>query len=225
MSDREQEIADLEARLAALKEPPSPSPAPVQKSLKKAKTNNGGIAVLGIAGMAIAILIAMASKPMPPPTPETAQAPVPTASAPAPPRPNWTYSESKDELRGVTTYIACTTSENLAQLSPPYQPVTAELCLRRGPPSTVAYVMLDGAGQIICRPYDDCRVAVSFGDARPVHFPGAEAADNSSNIIFIEGVKGFADRLRRSRRAVVELTLYEAGNQQLKFNTSGLKWP
>ena len=138
---------------------------------------------------------------------------------------SWTYNEYTDALHDKKTKTACTTSINEVNLDFPYHNVTANLCIRKGPKYGLdAYVTLNGDGQILCD-LESCTVQVRF-DKEPVRiFSGAESADHSSNIIFIENTARLVASLKKSNTTVVELKLYQAGNQDVTFNTKGLVWP
>jgi hypothetical protein len=139
---------------------------------------------------------------------------------------HWEYRQIDDPMSSKKGDIACVESKNEVQLDFPYKPVTASLCIRRMPRDGLSiYVHLNGDGQILCPSYDGCSVLVRHddGDARKVSAAGA--ADNSSNIVFFNGENSLLQRLRDSNTTRVELSLYQAGQQIVEFDTSGLEWP
>jgi hypothetical protein len=136
----------------------------------------------------------------------------------------WTYSDEGDALHDAKTHFACTTSTNVAVLSQPYSPVTAQLCVRRKPGGKLdAYVKLDGDGQILCG-IEECSTPIRFDTGQITHFPSVGAADGSSNIIFINRASSFVAALKHSSKAAIELQFYQNGNQDLEFATAGLRW-
>jgi hypothetical protein len=76
----------------------------------------------------------------------------------------------------------------------------------------------------MCPSYDGCSGTVRFDDgpAQRVSFNGP--ADNSSDTIFIVGANSFISKLKKSKKVVVEKTLYQAGSPQFEFTVDGLKW-
>lgn len=138
----------------------------------------------------------------------------------------WTYTDETDPMTDRKTRFACTTSTNRVQLNPPYVDVTARLCLRQSPRHGLdVFVTLDGDGQIICRSYSDCAVKIRFGEGLVQSFSATDAADGSSNIVFITNAQRFVNGVQSADRTRIELTLYEAGVQPIEFNTSTLEWP
>jgi hypothetical protein len=84
-------------------------------------------------------------------------------------------------------------------------------------------VILQGDGQILCD-LDGCSIHIRF-DKGPVRtFPAAEAADHSTNILFIRRTSSFVKSLKKSSNAVVELNFYQNGIQELSFDTAKLVW-
>jgi hypothetical protein len=136
----------------------------------------------------------------------------------------WTYDVQADPISATPIKTACTNSINQAQLSPPYEPVTAMLCLRhskRG--GTDAFVSLNGKGQILCATYNGCTLYARF-DNRQVVFGGRGAADYSTNIVFLVPASKLASDLKKTEHTKIEITFYEAGTQTLEFDTKGLVW-
>ncbi len=136
----------------------------------------------------------------------------------------WTYSDESDALHDTKTHLACTTSTNLAELSPPYTSVAARLCIRRNAGGGVdVLVKLEGDGQILCG-IEECSTAVRFDKGKINHFPSVGAADNSSNVIFLNRTSAFISALKRSSHTAIQLRFFQNGDQNLEFETSNLKW-
>lgn len=137
----------------------------------------------------------------------------------------WVYSSTTDALNDAQTKTACTTSTNQISQSFPYHDTSAQLCLRHSRRNGLdAYVSLDRDGQILCG-IDSCTIPVRFDKGQLQHFPGVGAKDNSTNIVFINRTASLVADLKKSSGTVIELTLFQNGNQTLTFNTAGLKWP
>jgi hypothetical protein len=156
--------------------------------------------------------------------PPPAEPPLPEPPPAEPPSP-WSYQEQASAMDDAKTKIACTSSTNQVTLDFPYKNTGASLCIRRSPKFGLdAFVTLDGEGQILCRTYDGCTVRVRF-DARPARaFPGVDAADHSTNIVFIKSVPKLIAELRKSDKATVELEFYQNGVQSLEFDTQQFEW-
>lgn len=251
MDDKQREIAELEARLAALKAEPEPAPsaAPPEK-----RGNNlrvwGGV----LLGLAVVVGIALSTRSGEPSehansfgaaaeaeraanaasaAADEAMAAAaaagigePETSAPPPTGTTWSYRDQPDPMTDKLTRWACTTSTNRAMLDRPYEPVSADLCLRQSPRYGLdAIVQLNGAGQILCRSYDGCTLKIRFGDGAQQSFSGASAADGSSNVVFISNASRFITAVKSAPATKIQLTFYRAGDQVLEFNTDELEWP
>lgn len=145
---------------------------------------------------------------------------------PAPPPSNWTYTTVPDAMRDEPVKIACTTSLNEVNLSPPYESVTADLCIRqRSKDGLNIWVRLNGNGQFICTSYSACNVSVRFGNDPAERYSALEPSDNSSNQVFLLSAARVLAGVKRASETLVEAEFYEAGTQTMRFNTSGLVWP
>jgi hypothetical protein len=237
VDDKDAEIAELKRRLTDLEKPRAEKAKPLSRN----KAQHflifalSAIAILVVFGLIHSAggrgdLNAVAVNSTPPTQPSNvASAPstpdTNTASAPTDtPASAWKYHTESDNM-GRTKTFACTTSTNEVTQSFPYHDSSAELCLRRSSKDGLdAYIQLDGNGQILCG-IDSCAIPIKFDGGAIQHFPGVGAADNSSDVIFINSTSRFISTLRRSKRTVIELRLYQNGDQDVVFDTAGLKWP
>lgn len=178
---------------------------------------------------AAALALAGCSEPTVAPTEDVELIePAPTAAptVPAMPESAWSYTTELDPMTDRPTHIACSTSTNVVRLQSPYSDVAARLCIRQSPQHGLdAYVALLGDGQIICRSYNNCTVNIRFGDGEQQSFSAADAADGSSNIIFVSNAQRFVTGVKKAPVTRIQLTFYQAGAQVVEFNTAGLEWP
>lgn len=240
MSEQDEEIARLEARLKELKAAKEASSevasAPIRGVAKEGgKPNYAGWVVLGVCGVGLFLwLAAQGSKPanstppLSPTTPETVEVVQPVAEAPKPvvDQPKWNYTSDVDPMTDKKTETACVTSTNEVRQGFPYGNSSARLCIRQSPKwGTDVYVVLNGDGQIICRSYDNCTHKVRFGDKEQMSFSAADSSDGSSNITFITNHSRFISNVNTADVTKVEIQLYQNGSQILDFPTKGLEWP
>ncbi len=137
----------------------------------------------------------------------------------------WTYSTDEDKVRGATTNYASTTSTNTVVQGPPYSAATTmEIMLRKSQAFGTDVILTISSGQMMCPSYRGCSATVRFDDGKPQTIQLAGPEDNSSEIVFVRGAKSLIEKLKASKHVVIEKTLYQAGNPQFEFNTSGLKW-
>jgi hypothetical protein len=163
MSEREREIAELRRRLAELeRESTKPTPPIAGRAPKKNEISGLGAVAIGL--FVLIVLGFIISNAASPSSPTTGAQPAANASSAAS-RPStpaatedtnpWTYRDVSDPMVDQKGKLACTTSTNMVQLDPPYQPVTADLCVRKAPKSGLnVYVRLNGDGQILCTSYE-----------------------------------------------------------------------
>src|SRR3546814_11310943 len=90
-------------------------------------------------------------------------------------------------------------------------------------PSTTLFRSVP-SGQIMCNSFSDAYVNVKFDDCAIQRYGCTDASDGTSNMILIQGSKGFLSKLRKSKKAVVEAEFFQNGMQQMTFNTANLKW-
>lgn len=137
----------------------------------------------------------------------------------------WSYSRYPDKVRGGFTDKACKRSKEKVYLEWPYEPVYAVICLRvNSNKSKDVYVELMGNGQIMCNSYDGCRLPVRLGDlGKPKFYSGVGPSDGSSNIVFLTPSGKLFDNLKNGTKAIVEIEFYQAGRQQIEFDTTGLE--
>lgn len=193
-------------------------------------------------GLPLVVLIAVAvssgGKPASPaisqPTPASiteAAAPSPNASLPAetptptPPPSPWDYSSDEDKMRGGTKFYAATTSTNSVYQDSPYDSDTRmTMTLRKGSDGETDVILTISSGQMMCPSYEGCSGRVRFDDgpASIINFNGP--ADDSSETIFVEDVSSFIAKLKKSKKVIIEKTLYQAGNPQFEFDVKDLRW-
>lgn len=194
-------IASLEARLAAQNQRAAVSP-PQQTTGDNATTAS--------------------ATPLAEATQVTAPAPPPT---PPPPR-NWRYVDDVDDMRDTAIRHACTESTNVVRLDFPYTTQRTRLCLRQHPRwGQDVIVRLERDGQFLCYSFQACTVRVRFDDGEVASFSAVGPSDNSTDSIFIQNDERFIRALKSAEHVIIEAEFYQAGAQQMRFDTAGLEWP
>lgn len=148
---------------------------------------------------------------------------VAAAAVDAAPPAGWTYSETKDEMRGSTGRFARLGARDPINLAFPYGQSTPELVLRRDPKYGFD-VYLSANGQFLCRSYNNDTVSVKLDDGPIEEWACADAESGSSDIIFIVRAESFLAKLRKAKRLIIEADMYQAGRQQMTFDVAGLIW-
>lgn len=240
MTDQEDEIAALKARIAELEGKSSTSPVPLVKVEPKSGSGfgKGFMGCLGVGAailVVVAILAAIGSASnksavdantdvgtiVPAPSDRTADvSEVVSSSGP------WRYSSEIDPLTDGATRLACVTSRNTVSLDFPYGNRSVELCLRDSPQfGRDAFIRLQGSGQFLCDLFDGCTLQVRFDEAPASGFTAVEPSDSSTNILFIQNRSRLENGLKGATRTIIQAEFYQAGVQPIEFPTEGFEWP
>lgn len=147
--------------------------------------------------------------------------PPPAADQPAS---EWSYSTEKDEMRGTESRFAQLDAANTIKLDFPYGEQRGNILVRHSAKFGFDIMVGVPSGQIMCNSFSGSHVNVKFDDGPIQRFGCTDASDGSSNMVFIQGAKGFLRKLKKSKRAVIEAEFFQNGMQQMKFNTENLKW-
>lgn len=143
----------------------------------------------------------------------------------APPTLPWHYSTTKDDVSGKDIAFAEASSLNKEDLHWPYGPgIGATLTLRKHPRSGKnAYVSLD-KGQILCRSYESCTIMIRFDDRPAAKYSAVGPSDGSTEVVFIQNYAKLLAELKKSKKFLVELPMYQDGNRSWQFKVDGLSW-
>jgi len=157
-----------------------------------------------------------------PKPPEPVAAP---ASAPVPPAPrtNWSYTSSKDEMRGTTTRFAMISSDNQLNFGFPYSRGAANLTVRQRPEDGLN-IIVQVEGQFTCSSFTDDTVSVKFDDGPIRQYDCSTASDGSADTLFIRGAAGFLAKLQKAEKLIIEAEFFQQGRHQMVFSTNGLEW-
>lgn len=136
----------------------------------------------------------------------------------------WQYETTKDEMRGTTSSRASVVSTNQLDFAFPYHGGSSGKLLLRRKDGELSVMIFISKGQFTCFDYQDDKVAMKF-DAGPVlQYACSRADDGRTDVIFISPEQEILERLRKSKRLTVEAQFFQAGRQQLTFDTAGLNW-
>lgn len=144
--------------------------------------------------------------------------------APKEPESNWQYYNDKDEMRGTESRYAQLDGSNTINLDFPYGEQRGRMTVRKS--AQFGFDILVGveSGQIMCNSFSRSYINVKFDDGPIQRYGCNEASDGTSNMVFVEGAKGFLGKLKNSKKVIVEAEFFQNGMQQLAFDTANLKW-
>ncbi|HDZ6770402.1 TPA: hypothetical protein RZD97_002481, partial [Mannheimia haemolytica] len=139
---------------------------------------------------------------------------------------NWEYEQKKDELRNATTYFAKIRSTNTIDFGFPYNSSSMNLMLRKDP-KYGNDVIFSVHGQFNGCMIESCKITVKFDDGKLESYRMIGADGGSNDTLFIENAKAmktFVDKLKKSKKLIVEASFYNYGKGQFTFDTQGLEW-
>ncbi|WP_374334313.1 hypothetical protein [Leeia sp.] len=141
--------------------------------------------------------------------------PVPDSAA-TPPSP-WEYSANPDPLRKAQTREASLRSSDL----------DAKLTVRQSPKYGFDIYLSIRQGRFQCSMGGSCTLHARFDDQPEKSWRVTASNDDDTRTVFLaEGSnRKFLALLKKSRQLVIEVGLYQQGDQQFIFdNTAGLEW-
>lgn len=139
---------------------------------------------------------------------------------------DWEYKNSTDPMTGKESRFAHLTSENSLSLDSPYSGTNhGTLTVRQHAQYGKDVIFQVQKGQILCRLNSKCAVLVRFDDGKPVTFAGVGPEDNDSKLVFLRNPDGFINAAKKAKAILVQVGMYQSGNQVLTFKTSKpLEW-
>ena len=139
----------------------------------------------------------------------------------------WTYFDYEDAASGKTAFKASLTSENKINLSFPYDGnQNGTLSIRNHPRFGKDIFFKINKGQILSidgYSYENKYFLVRLDDGDVKRWNYLEAADQSSDIIFISNEKKFKEKLTNSSKIYLTFNLYQDGQRTFIFDVKGLK--
>ena len=135
----------------------------------------------------------------------------------------WSYDMEENKMAEKSFYASVTANNTLYFDFPYNGGASCELTLRYKGGENNVYMKVS-KGQFMPNVLDDRRIRVKFDDEKPITFGYSMPSDASSNLIFINSERKFIDKLKKSKKVVIEAEFFNEGLRQLEYTTSGLKW-
>lgn len=133
----------------------------------------------------------------------------------------WSYTYSPDPMSSKDVVSASIGSENTLEFDFPYAgPQRGRLTLRKHPRWGSDVMVSVERGQILCSSYS-CPVRVRFDDGPTRTLTGNEAADNSSELLFVPGFNDFHRRLIAAKKLRIEVNVHQEGAVLMEFDVEG----
>lgn len=141
---------------------------------------------------------------------------------------NWQTTTSNDEMRGTKSTTTATMSTNQVNFAFPYDGGSNLVLNVRNNNKSKDVIIFISKGQFICGSYDGCPVSFKFDNdsVQTITMVGSDSHD--SDILFINSQKtanAVIQKLKTSKRLIIEPKFYQEGSKQFTFDVSGFKEP
>jgi len=139
---------------------------------------------------------------------------------------DWQYVADTDAMTGKPMNAAMLRSSNSLNLGFPYKGENhGSLMVLKDKAIGFGLGLSVEKGQIICDAYSGCTVAFRFDEAQPIKFHAITMKDYSSTHLAFRDGRRFVAAAAKAKRILVQITMYQAGEQVLEFQTSKpLEW-
>lgn len=130
----------------------------------------------------------------------------------------WEHSKTQDRMGRGTGEIALIKSDNELNLKLPYDgKQRGEFALRRSGRGANEFLLTIKKGQIICG-VGRCALTVRVDDGTPFVISGAHPKDGSSNIVIGDLSVSDFRKIKKAKKILIEITIYENGENILEFS-------
>ncbi|MDY3343755.1 hypothetical protein PG326_00605 [Riemerella anatipestifer] len=140
------------------------------------------------------------------------------------PKSKWEYSESEDKMGDGSKY-ATLKSNDILDFDFPYDGGVESSITIRKTGKVVDLMYQVTKGQIIAaNSVTGGSVRVKFDDEKPFETNVIGPSDHSTETIFFQSSKKIVDKIKSSKKMVIEVEFFNEGNRQIEFDVTGLEW-
>ena len=140
------------------------------------------------------------------------------------PATGWVYDSSVDKMTSKITYTAELVANDELQLKFPYDGgVTCMLYISKKDKKTSVLLSLSKGQLLAANDVDGGEIRVRFDDDKAENYSVSGSTDNSSNNVFINSADRFINKLKKSKKVIIQATVYDNGDQLMEFNTEGFE--
>lgn len=139
----------------------------------------------------------------------------------------WKISTSKDEMRGSTDTFASIESDNEVEFEFPYHGgSTLSIVVRESQKFGTDVYLLISDGQFIGNAFDGSNyVTIKFEDGPLQKYYFNDAADGSTNVIFLRKEKELIEKFKTAKKIMIEAPFFDSGSKQFTFTVGKpLEW-
>lgn len=136
----------------------------------------------------------------------------------------WSYRDQEDKM-GSPMKFASLDSKDILEFGFPYDGgSTSRLTLRKTPSGTDIMYFISKGQIVSVNPVNGGNVRVRFDDEKPMTVSAEGSSDYSNDVIFLGSTNKIIQKLKNSKRMVIEVEFYNEGKRQVEFDVSGLTW-
>lgn len=139
---------------------------------------------------------------------------------------DWVYKKNNDEMRGVESRFATNISTNEVEFDFPYNGGSNLTLTVRETGNEKDILIGISKGQFICG-INDCEFAFKFDDGAVESITMTRPENYASDIMFVAYDKTedkIINKLKTSKKLIIEAPFYQEGRKQFTFNVSGFEW-
>jgi hypothetical protein len=136
----------------------------------------------------------------------------------------WSYHIKEDKMRGVETRFALLKADNVITLDFPYGEQQGYIIVRKSSRSGFDLSVGVPSGQILCSSFEESFISAKFDDGGIERFRCTDSSDGTSDMVFLIDDKQFLQKLKKSKKLIVEAGFFQNGVQQMTFDTANLEW-
>ncbi len=138
---------------------------------------------------------------------------------------NWKYQDEEDKMTGTIHHLATCESTNILNFKFPYEGgSTCKLIIQKvGDDSAVLLYVSKGQFSPSILSDEYCRV--KFDEDKTVNYTYNDPSNDASveYIIFDNPIR-FINKLKNTKKLLIEAPFFQEGRQIIEFNTEGLNW-
>jgi hypothetical protein len=144
---------------------------------------------------------------------------------PAQPVTFWDYAEKEDRMSGQQSYWATCSSVEKLKFDFPYDGGASLFLVIRKQGGQNEIILQIEKGQFMSNLMGDQVLKFRFDEGKPISVGYSEAADGSSDYIFVQNSASLLSKIRKSKKLLVEAPFFNEGRRVVEFWIDNLDWP
>lgn len=137
---------------------------------------------------------------------------------------HWSYSNDKDQMSGQARFFASCQSTNEIEFKFPYQGGSTFTLTVRNMGKGNEIMLQVSKGQFIGSIGSMEKLRVKFDEEPPINVSYDSPSDGSADVIFLNSVNKIIEKLKTSKKLMIEAEFFDEGLKIIYFDVEGLKW-